>query len=140
MRSSCFSGQAGKAIGKAGDVITIKLESPRLWSPDDPFLYKIQVGRKTKLTESAIAIVGSFRSGWTQFWRLGQLLCWSPDHSSCQRGRKADHTSQWKTSGFSGCNQLPYLNSFTIQIPSTGSNMNYWLQFFSVDPVQNIFM
>ena len=57
MRSSCFFGQVGKAIGKAGDVITIKLESPRLWSPDDPFLYKIQVGRKKNSLKARLQLL-----------------------------------------------------------------------------------
>ena len=45
-----FFNQVGKGIGKAGDVITIKLENPRLWSPDHPFLYKLQVGTETTTT------------------------------------------------------------------------------------------
>ena len=35
--------QVGKATAKAGDVVTIKLKNPRLWTPDHPFLYKMQV-------------------------------------------------------------------------------------------------
>lgn len=35
--------QAGEASGSAGEWITLKIDSPRLWSPSDPFLYDLNV-------------------------------------------------------------------------------------------------
>ena len=140
METTVFFDQVGKAIGKAGDVIAIKLENPRLWSPDHPFLYKMQVRSPNPVESTNTAIVlgncWEFCSGWTQLWRRGPLLCWSPDHSTGRHGRRQeDHTSQWETSGFPGCNHPQKF----FHYPSTCSNMNSWSQFLFLYPLKDIF-
>ena len=50
LEATVFFGQVGKVTAKAGAVVTIKLENPRLWAPGHPFLYKMQVGRKHTTT------------------------------------------------------------------------------------------
>ncbi|MBL8762228.1 MAG: hypothetical protein JNL50_13090, partial [Phycisphaerae bacterium] len=34
---------AGDVVGRAGEWLTLKFDSPRLWSPDDPFLYDLSI-------------------------------------------------------------------------------------------------
>ena len=36
--------KVGNATAKAGKVISMKLDDPRLWTPQHPFLYKMEVG------------------------------------------------------------------------------------------------
>ena len=39
-----FFVKVGNATAKAGEVISMKLDDPRLWTPQHPFLYKMEVG------------------------------------------------------------------------------------------------
>ena len=142
METTVFFDQVGKAIGKAGDVIAIKLENPRLWSPDHPFLYKMQVGspKPTETTNPAIflAIVGN--SGQVELSSGDEVHSYAGLRTIQLAGKEEDKKIillNGKPLDFQVVT-IPK-SSFTIQYPSTCSNMNSWSQFLFLYPLKDIF-
>jgi len=50
----------GRYKAKAGDLITIPIENPRLWSPDSPFLYDIQITLNDRKWEKVDLVLSYF--------------------------------------------------------------------------------
>ncbi|MCY2990663.1 MAG: chitobiase/beta-hexosaminidase C-terminal domain-containing protein [Planctomycetota bacterium] len=48
--------EVGRATGKPGEEITVPVRQPRLWSPDDPFLYDLKVTLQSDVVESYFAM------------------------------------------------------------------------------------
>ena len=126
--NSFFNQLVGKGIGKAGDAITIKLENPHLWSPLHPFLYKLQVGTETTTT---------FCNCWRFLSRLDSVLetRWTLTLVSGPSNwpRKERSRSYFSMENRWIFRLKPGLNLFHPLVPSTGSNMNSWLQFLFLE-------
>ncbi len=55
------TGLAAKATGKAGQPIRLKVENPKLWTPDAPHLYEVKIALTTDLRDSATSdAVGTY--------------------------------------------------------------------------------